>query len=309
MHKAFIVIFNIINPYTTVQHHCNMSKRRQLTCDDPSTRALQDRIDATFYNNFRNSNEASDLDVDVDDDSRIANSWDDQSQSQSHSYQHSEADTSLPTNQPTKEQNNNSGFGHQMQDASFLLRSPKYDPDVIVDFVPGPYRNMDWNAVDEEDKKNTPGIMAVWNECQLCNIDQSAEEREGWDELERIKLAADKNFSEMTPIALAKMMRRMYDKSIKPNIEGELPMRTRMFWLHIDEHAPSVRHMVEDSLRFMTDQLRVLRDEEVFETNNKTGQTRVSRGAASMSLRIGKERKYYIKMAENMRASADASGK
>jgi hypothetical protein len=197
-------------------------------------------------------------------------------------------------------------FNANMADATYLMRSNKYEEDKVVDYQPVPYSNMGWDAVDQEDRDNTPGIDACWDMCQLCDLDQTNEEKEAWSELESIKRAADKHFSEMTPIALARMMRRMYDRNIKPNIEGEFPMRTRMFWIHIDEHAPTPRHMIEDALRNQTNQLRVLRDGGIFEQHSQTGRMRIASAGAVMSLKIEKERKFLLKMAMEMRASSES---
>jgi hypothetical protein len=197
-------------------------------------------------------------------------------------------------------------FNANMADATYLMRSNKYEEDKVVDYQPVCYSTMNWDALDQYDRENTPGIAEYWDECQLCNLDQTNEEREAWGELENIKRAGDRYSSEMTPIALARLMRRMYDRNIKPNIEGEFPMRTRMFWMHIDEHAPTPRHMIEDALRNQTNQLRVLRDCGIFEQHSQTKAMRVAQSSAVLALKIEKERKFFLKMAMEMRAAAES---
>lgn len=187
-------------------------------------------------------------------------------------------------------------------DISMTHRSPKYDYEKIVDYEPVPYSTLQWEDVDYQDSL-LPGMEEHWDTCQLCELDQSKEEKEAWPALDNLKLCGDRYFHQMAPIALAKMMRRMYDNNVKPGVEGEIPMRTRMFWLHIDEHAPTIMHQAEDSLRSMTNMLRVLRDQEVFEQHTGNKRMRVSKGPATMMLKIEKERKYFIKVVSEMRAA------
>lgn len=187
-------------------------------------------------------------------------------------------------------------------DISMMHRSPKYDYEKIVDYEPVPYSNLQWDDVDREDRL-TPGMQQHWDTCQLCELDQSKEEKEAWPALDNLKLCGDRYFHQMAPIALAKLMRKMYDDNVKPGVEGETPMRTRMFWIHIDEHAPTIMHQAEDSLRNMTNVLRVLRDQEIFEQHTGNKRMRVSKGPAMMMLKVEKERKYYMKVVMEMRAA------
>lgn len=191
---------------------------------------------------------------------------------------------------------------HQAQDISIVMRSPKYEVEQIVDYKPVPYMFMDWDKVDEEDRA-IEGILPHWDVCQLCELDQTDEEKEAWPALENLRTCGDRNGSKMTPIALAKMMRRMYDATVRPGVEGETPMRTRMFWMHIDAHAPTIMHITEDSLRTLTNASRVIRDEELFEEHTGTKRMRVSRGPAMMLLKIEKEKKPYMKAVTEMRAA------
>lgn len=187
-------------------------------------------------------------------------------------------------------------------DMSVMMRAPKYDEEKIADYEPRPYEGMDWNKVDAEDRL-IEGIDKYWDTCQLCDLDQTDQEKEGWPALENLRSCGDRHYHNMTPIALAKMMLKMYDTTVRPGVEGDIPMRTRMFWLHIDVHAPTIKHMTEDDLRTMNNASRLLRDGGMFEEHTITKQMKLAAGPSSTFLRLIKEKKPYMKAVTEMRAA------
>lgn len=203
----------------------------------------------------------------------------------------------------------------QLADASFQMRpaaagaelpgaAMDYEPDAV--FEPGSYYSSSFDDLDRRNRREIPDIDAYWDECQLCNLDQTEAEAEGFDGLERLKLAADKNQACMDPVRLAQFLHRIYDATVRPGLEAEgcPPMRTRMFWQHFDEHAPSIRWMMESSVRTMTNALRVLRDEELFETDTRSGRRRTNKVVLSAMMKLEKERRPYLKNIAEMRAAS-----
>lgn len=197
-------------------------------------------------------------------------------------------------------------IGQRIRDQSLITRAPKYEYEQIVDYEPVAYTDASlWDAVNNEDKL-IDGMIANWNRCMLCEIDQTKEEKEQWPALETLKATSDRNFHLMTPISLCKLLRKMYDETIRTGIDNEPPMRTQMFWEHIDKHAPTTMHNIEDSLRTFTDMIRVLRDGGIFEQHSGTKRMRVSKEPALMMLKIENARKHCMKLAGEMRASLNS---
>jgi hypothetical protein len=199
-------------------------------------------------------------------------------------------------------------FDQLLADASFRSRAgggvPAYAADQAGEvFEPGPYAPVDWTKIDEADWANL-AMRPFWNKCQLCKLGQTEDQRSAWEELDNIIRFPDRNFHEMDEIMMCEEMREMYDTYIKPGVDGEPLMRTRMFWIHTDIHAPTVRHMIESSLKNMTNQLRVLANEQTYERGSVSGALRVNAKAALLSLKIEKERKPVLKLAMEMRGTA-----
>ena len=176
-----------------------------------------------------------------------------------------------------------------------------YEADAVFEL--GPYRKNTFKDLDTQDEATDPTLRRYWHECQLCNVDQTPDEKQAFPELEQLKTFAEIQCYQTDPINLAKQLQRMYNETIRPCIENTPPMRASMFWEHFDSHAPTPRWMTESSLRNMSNILRVLRDEQTFETNPVNGQQRINHRNAMLTLRIEKERRPILKQITELRAS------
>jgi len=201
-------------------------------------------------------------------------------------------------------------YQQQMLDASFSMRAgvPAVDPgnyhkaDGTGDYHAVPFRSEKWDSVNAHNKQTIPGILPYWGVCQLCLLGQDEDEKEAWEELEKIKSFPERHVHDMDPIAMATTMHSMYDKDIKEFVENNPPMRTEMFWIHAEQHAPTIRFMIESSLRTINETIHTIRDGQLMERHSGTGHTRINPAAAKLLIQMEKEKKPIMKAAQEMRS-------
>ena len=196
---------------------------------------------------------------------------------------------------------------NDMEQHGYNGRDEMYAPDGT--WEPATLEIDELDELDREDLARDPSLKNRWMRCFLCEAHQTDLEREANPDFDTLKLKAHSAQSHMRPANVARHICFVWNTTLGTYQEkNRFPsMRTRYFYEHFDDHAPSVGWMNEATLRFQYNAFRILSRNQTFEFNAAAKmQYRVVKEPMAACMKIMKDMKSQLKIVGDQRAAGNA---
>lgn len=188
---------------------------------------------------------------------------------------------------------------------------------------PCAYREIEWEGIEAEEEKSS-----LPNYCFICDVALTDQQHQYDTRLRNLMQMVNLCITEVDPLIFTQKVQEFYNMFLRKQtrwvkkhpVTGEamrdphdhsrfikynpnLPWRRRIIYEHFTQHSPTVHIMVEESCREMTDALRCLSRNGIYEKDPVTGNIEVNCQKMAIFLKLVKERRPLLQQLEKFRSS------